>query len=723
MNTLSPAQLSSKLPKLNAERIAIVGCGYIAEFHARAIRALKNAELVSVCDTNLHRARSFASRWNVEAVFDSLDSMLQAVRLDAIHVLVPPDLHFEMARQALQSGVHVLLEKPMCTSTTEADELLQIARKKNLQVGVNHNFLFTGAYEQLREAIGAGKLGPLDCISINYLFELEQIRLGPFDSWMLREPSNIFVETAPHFLSVVLDLLGEATELSVTVDRKVDLPDGNYVVRRWRMHGTAGRVAVNVNMYLGPGFGQRIIYVHGLFGSATVDLDANTCVIDRTSIATDFDRYRRGSLLAWQHWLQASETLVDYVLSLFKLRRRGNPYQSSILGSVEAFYSALHSNKPLDRRIEGELGRDVVAWSTSIVRLANIERSSSKPTMVGTPTVTPSVLVIGGSGFIGRELIRQLLASGYGVRAMGRSLISRFDAPYSENLESIRGDVRSETDLKAAMRGMEFVYDLAVSSSKTWTESVQDIVEPTRLLGEICLDAGVKRLVYTGTIASYWTGAKAGIITDETPLDPKISRRNYYARAKAVAEEILMEMHRTNGLPVVIFRPGIVIGPGGNPFHWGVGKFSKNSCEVWGDGNNKLPFVLVTDVANALVRGIQVPGIEGRSYNLVDDPLLTARDYMNELQRLAGVIMTVHYRPLWRFYVSDLVKWLVKLVVGHPDRVRIPSYHDWESRTNNAIFDCTGARTELKWKPASESRRLIDEGIAGSLHSWLHAWR
>jgi len=144
-------------------------------------------------------------------------------------------------------------------------------------------------------------------------------------------------------------------------------------------------------------------------------------------------------------------------------------------------------------------------------------------------------------------------------------------------------------------------------------------------------------------------------------------------------------------------------------------------CEVWGDGDNKLPFVLVADVASALIRGIQVPGIDGQSYNLIDVPLLTARDYLSELQRLAGITLHVHYRPIWRFYVSDLVKWGVKLAVGHPDRVRIPSYRDWESRTARAIYDCSRARAELGWMPASDRQRMIVEGIGGSLRSWLAA--
>jgi len=293
----------------------------------------------------------------------------------------------------------------------------------------------------------------------------------------------------------------------------------------------------------------------------------------------------------------------------------------------------------------------------------------------------------------------------------------------NDHLEIIRGDLRREADLKPALNGIEFVFHLATSEAKTWDDALRNEVESTRLVGELCLAAGVKRLIYTGTIASYYAGAKAGTITEQTPLDPNIGRRNYYARAKAASEAILMEMHKTKGLPVVIFRPGIVIGQGGNPFHWGVGMFTENICEMWGDGKNKLPFVLVADVASALLRGIEVEGIEGRSYNLIDIPLLTASDYLKQLERQAGIQLIVYSRSFWRFYVADLVKWIVKLAVRHPDRVRIPSYFDWETRTQRAIFDCSRARTELGWTPASDQHRLIDEGIGGSLQSWMAACR
>jgi predicted dehydrogenase/nucleoside-diphosphate-sugar epimerase len=704
-------------------RAAIVGTGYIAEFHARAIRAFPGVDLVGVCDPNLQRARSFAAEWEVPITFDSLDSMIADQRVDVAHVLTPPDRHHSLAKSILQAGINVFLEKPMCLSVREADELLEIADARRLLVGVNHNFLFSGAYKLLRDAVRSGTLGLLDYISFNYLYELGSIRLGPFDSWMLRSPENVLLEIGPHLLSALLDLVGPPDSLAVTTDREVRLPNGARVIRRWRIQMTAGRTAVDININLGPGFNQRTIFARGLLGSAFLDFDANTCIVDSsTPFGTDLDHFRRSRSLAVQLRRQARGTLMDYALTKLKLRQRGNPYQISILDSIAAFYSGLRSGGSPDSRISGKFGRDVIGWCGRIIQSANVESdSATKPSPHNKVATNPTVLVIGGAGFIGRELVRQLLAAGYGVRVMTRSSSTSLEELHSGRLETLQGDLRNDSDLAIAMLGIDVIYDLATSEAKTWNASLHDIVEPTRRLGKACLAANIKRLIYTGTIDSYYAGAKAGVITEETSLDHSIRRRNYYARAKAAAESLLIDMYRTQKLPVVIARPGIVIGNGGNAFHWGVGKFSEGVCEVWADGSNKLPLVLVQDVAAALVRCMQTEGIEGRSYNLVDVPLLSAREYLVELQRMAGVRLTIYHRSILWFYLSDLVKWTVKLAVGHPDRARIPSYRDWESRTQKAVFNCTRAHEELGWAPASDRRRMIDEGIGGSLKSWLDA--
>lgn len=375
----------------------------------------------------------------------------------------------------------------------------------------------------------------------------------------------------------------------------------------------------------------------------------------------------------------------------------------------------------LDSRIDSGTGRSVIEWCNKIVSAAGVATINRlSPPRRKVLVAKPTVLVFGGTGFIGRELIRQLLAANYCVRAVVRrsgAVLEEFD---SDHLEMVRGDARSESDLSSLLKGIDFVFHLARSEAKTWDDYLQHDVELTRLIAEACVKARVKRLIYTGTIASYYTGSKAGIITESTSLDRRITRRDHYSRAKAAAEVMLMEMHRTKQLPVVIFRPGIVIGRHGSPFHWGVGMWiSEGLCAVWGGGKNKLPFVLVQDVAAALVRGIQALGIEGKSYNLVDVPLLTAREYLDQLHRLSGMTFDIRYRPTFKSYLIDLTKWLLKLVVRHPDRGRIPSYHDWESRTQKASFDCSRARSELNWSPVSDRQRMIDEGIHSSLKRWL----
>ncbi len=162
---------------------------------------------------------------------------------------------------------------------------------------------------------------------------------------------------------------------------------------------------------------------------------------------------------------------------------------------------------------------------------------------------------------------------------------------------------------------------------------------------------------------------------------------------------------------MVIFRPGIVIGRGGSPFHWGVGMWSWNAvCQVWGRGRNPLPLRPGRRCCPGTDGCPSTPGIEGESFNLVADTDLTALDYLEALESYGRVSFQKFPTPPWKFYAADLAKWLVKQAVRHPDRRR-PSYRDWESRTQRARFDCTKARNLLNWTPVCNRDELIRRGI------------
>jgi nucleoside-diphosphate-sugar epimerase len=188
-------------------------------------------------------------------------------------------------------------------------------------------------------------------------------------------------------------------------------------------------------------------------------------------------------------------------------------------------------------------------------------------------------------------------------------------------------------------------------------------------------------------------------------------RRTAYTRAKAEAERVLLQMHKEYGLPVVIFRPGIVIGQGGDPCHWGVGMWHMPGvCQVWGEGRNPLPFVLVEDVAAGMILAQHAVQAVGKTFTLTDEPLLSARDYLAEIERAGGVKLQKHYTPTWWFYAAECMKYAVKIAVNHTNRT-VPSWRDWNARREMSLYDTTSARQVLGWKPKGERAAIIERGV------------
>ncbi len=694
-------------------QVALLGTGYIAEWHAKAIASIRDIELVAVCDLDLSRAAAFAQKFGMPRAYHSLETMLAAERLDSVHVLVPPDVHFQAAKTVLAEGVNVFIEKPMCLSAQDCEVLTDLAEKRNLGIGVGYNFLFSECYERLRRDIRSGILGSIDHLTITWHRELQQATSGPFDLWMLREPGNVMLEIGSHCVAQMLDLSGVPDTIQTQATNPIDLPSGQKFYRRWQVSAYKGRTAIDLRFSFVPGFAEYTIQARGSLASATVDFDRDTYTLLRhRPLSEDFDRYTMVAHGARSARRQARRTLRNYLLSKLQLRPNGTPYGASIARALSAFYATRGGT--IDERISGHRGIEVTRICEEIGRAAmpvHAPVTAKSPAIGAAELPAPRILILGATGFIGRELTRQLIEAGHRVRILVRYPGKLVTDLRNSRVECLQGNLNDAVALRNAMAGIDCVYHLARADVKSWADYSRYEIGITRDIAEAALAAGVSRLIYTGTIDSYYAGARTGTITEDTPLDPGIERRNLYARAKAASERMLLRMHHERGLPVVILRPGIVIGRGGNPMHWGVGRWWYGSvCQTWGNGRNPLPLVLVDDVVKGLVAASEVPGIEGESFNLVGDPCLTAQDYLDEMDRIGSIRIRRYSPPILKFYLTDMFKWAVKVVTRHPDR-QLPSYHDWESRQQSAIFDCTRAKVRLGWKPISNRAELVRDGI------------
>jgi nucleoside-diphosphate-sugar epimerase len=484
----------------------------------------------------------------------------------------------------------------------------------------------------------------------------------------------------------------------------------------------AGKTAVNLRFSFVPGFSEYTIHARGTLAAATVDFERNTYTLDEHRPKDpDFETHSIVVNHAKSLKAQARQTLSKYIKSKLHLAARGNAYGESIARAMDAFYGS--QNDALDERLDGHTAARVIALCERMGTLANLPAEETVPwksPQIAPCAVAPRILVLGGTGFIGKELLRQLTAAGHNVQLLVRGVAGiPADLRESGKLDCLVGDLADKAALLRAMDGIDCVFHLARANVKMWSDYQEFEIEATRRVAECALEAKVKRFIYTGTIDSYYLGANAGVITEATPLDTQIAHRNLYARAKAISEEILAKMHRDQGLPLVIVRPGIVLGRGGSPFHWGVGRWWSDAvCEIWGEGRNKLPLVLVEDVAAGLIAATHADNIEGQSFNLVADPCLSAQEYLDELDRAGKMKIQRHATPIIKFYLADMIKWVVKVAVRHRES-RMPSYRDWESRTGKAVFDCSAAKTVLGWNPTSDRSELIQQGIAVPLQEFL----
>lgn len=178
--------------------VGIIGLGYWGPNLARIFSGLAGTRLSAVCDLNPERLDHIRRLHPEASAFADFHEMLAKARIDAVAITTPLKSHHALAKASLLAGKHVLIEKPMASSSEECEELIALAKQKGLTLMVDHTYLYSEAVIKIAEIIRSGDIGDLRYINS------QRLNLGIF-----QQDINVAWDLVPHDLSIILHVLGE----------------------------------------------------------------------------------------------------------------------------------------------------------------------------------------------------------------------------------------------------------------------------------------------------------------------------------------------------------------------------------------------------------------------------------------------------------------------------------------------------------------------------------
>jgi predicted dehydrogenase len=185
-------------------KLGVIGYGYWGPNVVRNFSIQPDCRVVAICDKNPKALAQALSRHPAVHATSNPDEVMSSPEIDAVAIVTPVSTHYDLAKKALENGKHVFVEKPFTATSTQAEELIELAERQNLQIMVDHTFLFTGAVRKIKELVDGGILGPL------YYYDSTRVNLGLF-----QHDVNVIWDLAPHDLSIMDHLIGVEPELVV----------------------------------------------------------------------------------------------------------------------------------------------------------------------------------------------------------------------------------------------------------------------------------------------------------------------------------------------------------------------------------------------------------------------------------------------------------------------------------------------------------------------------
>ena len=332
-------------------KVAIVGCGKVADSHAGQIQRIQGCEIVGVCDREPLMAKQLYERFPVKRYFSDLTQLLEEARPDVVHVTTSPESHFSIAKLCLESGCHVYVEKPFTLYEADARFLIDLAVAKNLKITAGHDDQFSHVARRMRALIQEGFLGgtPVHMESY-YGYELGNTAytsalLGDKSHWVRRLPGKLLQNIISHgiariaeylstdspqvmalgFTSPCLRELGE-TEIVDELRAVISEPDGTTAY-------------FTFSSQMRPALHEFRIY--GLKNGLILDQDQETLIRFRgVKLKSYLEKFVAPLGLAKQYCANATTNLRTFGHKDFHMK-------SGMKYLIESFYGSINRDSPL----------------------------------------------------------------------------------------------------------------------------------------------------------------------------------------------------------------------------------------------------------------------------------------------------------------------------------------------------------------------------------------